>query len=216
MIVVHTLQVGMPRTYGDPNATDPQERAWTSGIAKEPVDGPIWLSKTQLSGDGQADRVHHGGPEMAVLVYSAEHYPLWRAELGMPELPYGAFGENFTVSGLDEATVSIGDTFQVGEALVQVSQPRSPCWKLARRWGVPDLVARVQATGRSGWYLRVLQEGHVAPGQEMVRVDRPCPEWTVELVSRVAVAPEAYGEASAIAACPLLSETWRRRVGRAT
>lgn len=211
-----TLQVGLPRTYGDPDAPDPQDRSWTSGIVKEPVQGPLWLSSSQLEGDGQADRVHHGGPEMAVLAYGAEHYPAWRRELELPDLPYGAFGENFTVAGQSEATVSIGDTFQVGEAIVQVSQPRSPCWKLARRWGLPDLAVRVQQTGRTGWYLRVLEEGLVAPGQEMVLVDRPFQRWTVELVSRVAAAPRDFAEAQELAACPLLSETWRRRVGRAT
>ncbi len=216
MILVRTLQVGMPRTFGDPDARDPEDRPWTSGIVKDPVEGPVWLHATHFEGDGQADLKHHGGPEMAVLAYCAEHYPAWHAELDPLRLPFGAFGENLTVTGLSEETVSIGDTFELGGAIVQVSQPRSPCWKLARRWNVPDLVARVQRTGRSGWYLRVLKEGLVAPGQEMVLVERPFPRFTVALVTRAAVSPQDFAEASELAACPLLSETWRRRVGRAT
>lgn len=216
MNVVCSLQVGLPRTYGDPDARDPQDRPWTSAIAKDPVDGPRWLHATHLEGDAQADREHHGGMEMAVLAYAEAHYAAWHAELAPLRLPYGAFGENLTVSGLTEAHVSIGDTFELGEAVVQVSQPRSPCWKLARRWKVPDLAARVQKTGRTGWYLRVLKEGLVAPGQELVLVERPFERFTVALVSRVLAAPHAFEEAAELAACPLLAETWRRRIGRAT
>lgn len=210
MIVVCSLQVGLPREFGD--AAAPEDRPWTSAIVKEPVDHPLFLASTQLEGDGQADRVHHGGPQMAVLAYAAEHYPLWRAELAL-ELPYGAFGENATVSGASEETVAIGDTYQWGEAVVQVSQPRGPCWKLARLWRVPDLVQRVQQTGRTGWYLRVLQEGHVAPLQALVLLERPFPRWTVARLNRAVYgAPDP--EAAAIAACPLLSESWRERIRR--
>ncbi|HEY9854336.1 MAG TPA: MOSC domain-containing protein, partial [Stenomitos sp.] len=211
MSLVQSLQVGMPRTFGDPEATRPEDRSWTSGIVKEPVDGPLWLATTQLEGDGQADRVHHGGPDMAVLAYSAEHYPLWRAELGL-DLPHGAFGENLTVTGLSEAVVCLGDLYQLGDAIVQVSQPRSPCWKLARRWGMPDLVARVQKTGRTGWYLRVLKEGHVAPNQEMALLERPYPQWTIERVSRAAFGGTPDPTAAELAACPALSGTWRERI----
>lgn len=214
MFVVQSLQVGMPRTYGIPGVSAPEDRPWTSGIVKEPVDGPLWLSTTQLEGDGQADLVHHGGPDMALLAYGAEHYPLWRAELGLPDLPSGAFGENLTVSGLAEATVCIGDLYRLGEALLQVSQPRSPCWKLARRWRMPDLAARVQKTGRTGWYLRVLQEGHVAPRQELVLLERPYPLWTIERVSRAAFGGTPDPLAAELAACPALSETWRERIAR--
>lgn len=206
-----SVQVGLPTRLGTPGAVDRQDRPWTTGFFKHAVAGPVWLGRTNLAGDGQADRRFHGGPDRAVLAYAAAHYPIWRVELGRPDFPEGAFGENFTVDGLDEGSVCLGDTFAVGEALIQVSQPRQPCWKVARRWRMRGLPARVQRTGRTGWYLRVLREGFVAPGLALVLLERPCPEWTVtratETMRRRIHEPDA---ATALAACPFLSASWRR------
>jgi MOSC domain-containing protein YiiM len=152
---------------------DGREPAWESGIFKEPVTHLVRVSAEGLEGDGQADLVNHAGPDKAVLAYSADHYPGWRDELGPPELPFGAFGENLTVSGWDEARVCVGDIVRVGVVRMQVSQQRQPCWKLARRLERADMVRRVVETGRSGWYLRVLEEGEVAAGMEMVLLERP-------------------------------------------
>jgi MOSC domain-containing protein YiiM len=163
--VLLSIQVGKPKRRGVRGSQDPEQKVWVSGIFKEPVTGPVWLGLTNLDGDGQADRRFHGGPTRAVLAYGGDHYPLWIEELGLPELGYGAFGENFTLGGLSEANVRMGDIYTVGEARVQVSQLRAPCWKLARRLNRPDIVERVIENGRSGWYLRVLQEGFVEAGQ---------------------------------------------------
>ena len=94
-----SIQVGLPRSYGHQGAANPMDRPWQTGFFKQPVDGPRWLGRTNLTGDGQADLVNHGGPDKAVLSYAAAHYPAWRAEVGRLDLPYGAFGENFTVEG---------------------------------------------------------------------------------------------------------------------
>ena len=192
------------------------DRPWVTSFFKDPVDGPVWLGLTNLAGDGQADLENHGGPDKAVLAYAAAHYPLWRAELGRPDLPYGAFGENFTIAGLTEATVCIGDVYAIGEARVQVSQPRQPCWKIARRWRIKDLTARVRETGRTGWYLRVLTEGYVEPGLPVTLIERPYPQWTVaratEIMHRRREAPAAAAE---LAACPLLSTAWRETLAAA-
>jgi MOSC domain-containing protein YiiM len=210
---VLSIQVGRPRRYGVEGAADPLERAWTSGIAKEAVEGPLHLGSTNLDGDEQADRVAHGGPDKAVLAYAASHYPLWRADLGR-DLPFGAFGENLTVLGLDEQTVCLGDVFTLGTTRVEVSQPRGPCWKLARRWGIPDLTARVEATGRTGWYLRVLEEGSVEAGQPLRLVARLYPEWTVARATAAMRNRKADpGTAAALAACPALSASWRETLG---
>jgi len=179
-----SIQVALPREHGRADASSAMERAWTTAFFKEPVAGPVFLGRTNLDGDRQGDLQHHGGPDKAAMAYAAAHYPLWHEELGR-ELPHGGFGENFTVEGQDESTVCIGDVYAIGEARVQVSQPRVPCWKIARRWGIKDLSARVQRTRRTGWYLRVLLEGHVAPGDEIVLLDRPHPEWTVLRASDV-------------------------------
>lgn len=200
-----SIQAALPREHGRDDAAEPMGRPWTTAFFKEPVAGPVWLARTNLEGDRQADLKHHGGPDKAVLCYAAAHYPLWRAELGR-ELPHGAFGENFTVEGLDEATVCIGDVYAIGQARVQVSQPRMPCWKIARRWGIEDLSARVQRTGRTGWYLRVLDEGLVAPGDEIARLERPHPEWTIARANAALYTrPRDVDEILALTAVPALA-----------
>lgn len=213
--VVLSIQVGGPTTMGVEGASDPMQRLWTSGIVKRPVEGPVWLGRTNLAGDGQADLVNHGGADKAVLAYAAAHYPDWRIELAPLELPFGAFGENLTVEGQDESSVCIGDVFAVGEALVQVSQPRQPCWKLARRWGLKDLTARVQRSGRGGWYLRVLGEGIIQTGLTLVLRERPYPRWTVALANDLMFRRlEDQDALAALAACPLLSLDWRETLGK--
>jgi MOSC domain-containing protein YiiM len=208
--VLKSVQVGLPRQHGMDGATDPMDRTWASGFYKEPVVGPVRVGFINLAGDGQADRTNHGGPDKAVCVYPADHYGFWRADLGLPALPFGAFGENFTVAGLTEGDVCVGDVWAVGDAVFQVSQPRQPCWKLARRWRVKDLALRVQQTGRTGWYFRVLTEGVVSPGQPLVLVERPYPAWTVERANRVMHHQKDDVRAAAeLAALPLLSESWR-------
>ena len=122
------------------------------------------VTPTGIEGDGQADLVNHGGVDKAICVYPLAHYPHWQEMIGR-ELSPAAFGENFTVDGLTEADVCIGDTWRVGEdVLVQVSQPRQPCWKLARRWQRKTLALEVQESGKTGWYFRVLEEGTVQAG----------------------------------------------------
>lgn len=132
----------------------------STGIYKTPILDPLFLSWSNLEGDGQADLIHHGGTEKAVCVYPYEHYPYWEKEL-QQELAPGAFGENLTIRGMTEDEVCIGDTFQIGDAIVQVSQPRQPCFKLSLRYGLPDLPLQVQSTGFTGFYFRVLKEGIV-------------------------------------------------------
>jgi MOSC domain-containing protein YiiM len=212
-----SIQVGLPAVRGLPGSGDLMDQTWTSGIVKAPVDGPLWLGRTNLAGDGQADLVNHGGPDKAVLSYAAAHYPGWRRELDRPDLPHGAFGENFTIEGLTEDIVCVGDTYTLGEdVVVQVSQPRSPCWKLARRWRMRELTALVEESGRTGWYLRVLREGTVRSGLTVALVERPYPEWTVARASRVMRARTRDREAAgALAACDLLAGSWRTRLADA-
>jgi hypothetical protein len=110
------IQVGRPIVHGHKDAQDPLDQPWRTGFFKLPVSGPVWLGRTNLFGDGQGNRRVHGGPDKAVLAYSANHYLAWRRELTRPDLPYGAFAENFTVDGLVEDTVCIGDVHRVGDA----------------------------------------------------------------------------------------------------
>jgi len=205
-----SIQVGLPTTHSKPDSRDPWDRPWRTGFYKAPVRGPVWLGRTNLAGDGQGNRKVHGGPDKAVLAYAAAHYALWRAELEMPDLPHGAFAENFTVSNLNEATVCVGDIYAVGDARVQVSQPRQPCSNITRRWRINDLTQRVEATGRTGWYLRVLSEAFVEAGEALELLERPSPDWSIVRATRAmqrrAIDAE---EAAALAALPGLSIAWR-------
>ncbi|TWU22031.1 6-N-hydroxylaminopurine resistance protein [Novipirellula galeiformis] len=198
-----SINVGLPRTLGD-------AKPWTSGFLKESVTEPLWLGTTNLEGDGQADRVHHGGPHKAVCVYAAAHYPEWRRTLQKPDLIWGDFGENFTVENLIETEVCIGDTWNVGSATVQVSQPRQPCWKLARRWQIKDLALQVQQSGRTGWYFRVLVEGLVQRAMPLTLVERSHPEWTIAEANRIMHHDKHDRDAAArLAALPTLSPSWK-------
>jgi MOSC domain-containing protein YiiM len=209
-LMLVSLQVGLTRMHGHADAAEAMDREWTSGFYKSPVSGPVWLGTTNLAGDGQADLENHGGPDKAVNAYPSEHYPGWREELQLDVLPFGAFGENFTLGGLTETTIAIGDVFEVGGAIVQVSQPRQPCWKLARRWRIKDLAARVIQTGRTGWYFRVLQGGYVAAADALQRIERPHPEWTIAAANDVMYhRREDRDVTAALSECPALSASWR-------
>lgn len=143
----------------------------TTGIFKEPVSGPISLRTRNLEGDGQADLKSHGGICKAVYAYPYEHYRYWSQELDRTDLAFGQFGENFTVEGMLEKDVSVGDVFRVGGALLEITQPRVPCFKLGIRMGGLDgFPKRFLKSGLVGFYMRVLQEGQVAAGTTIKRI----------------------------------------------
>ncbi|HET8722351.1 MAG TPA: MOSC domain-containing protein [Nitrospira sp.] len=161
-----SLQVGRPRKVQ-------WRRTWiATGIFKEPVAGRVRLHRLNLEGDGQADLTVHGGWDKAVYVYPSEHYAYWRRELPGMALPHGIFGENFTTEGLDEHSVYIGDRFRIGGAIVEVTQPRMPFYKLGIRFGRADMPKRFHVSGRCGFYLAVLQEGDVGAGDSFERMAR--------------------------------------------
>lgn len=192
-------------------------RTVPSGIAKTPVTAPLWLGPTGFSGDGQGDIRHHGGPEKAVHHYPFDHYPRWQADLGPHPLlrAAGAFGENLSTLGLDETTVAVGDVFRLGAALVQVSQGRQPCFRLNLRFGRADMARRVQGSGRTGWYYRVLEPGTVSPGDTLALVDRIAPAWPLSRLWRTLYAdPLNRGELQRIAALTPLAENWRALAAR--
>ncbi len=207
---VIALHIGKVRQIESSESGGWWDKPWQTGFYKEPRSEPLWLGYEGFRGDEQADRRYHGGPEKAVCVYPSEHYPYWCETLGIADLPHGAFGENLTLQGLLETTVCIGDRFSLGEAEIQISQPRQPCWKLARRWHVKDLTARVEQTGFTGFYFRVLRHGQVGTGDTLTLLDRPFPLWTIERCNQVMHHPEDDAESAAsLASCPLLSSSWK-------
>ncbi len=158
-----------------------------SGIAKSPRDGALRVTPVGLEGDEQGDLRVHGGIEKAIHHYPREHYAAWIAELGEHPLlmQAGAFGENFSTSGWSEADVCLGDRVRAGTALLEVSQGRMPCWKLNDRFEVAGMSLRVQESGRTGWYYRVLEEGVVAAGDILQLVERRHPDWSLLRLSEV-------------------------------
>lgn len=211
---VESIQVGQPKPMpaGVPG-TEPAPRLMTTAIWKEPVTGPVRLDADGLHGDAQADRKHHGGVWRAVLMYPAEHYPRWQAEWGRDDVGPGGFGENLTVSGLDEFSACVGDQYRIGAALLEVTSPRTPCHVLARRHGLKDLVATTRETHRHGWYLRVLEPATIAAGLPLELVARPYPEWTIARAAEVKWdAGNRREEAAQLAACPALIPEWREEL----
>lgn len=214
---IESIHVGAVRdmTPGSAHSPEPGAKPWRSAIVKSPIDGRVHVGREGLNGDAQENRKHHGGPEMAMLAYGSPSRTRWRDEFGL-DFPPGGFGENLLISDCDESSVCIGDVYRLGdEVVVQVSQPRAPCWKLARRWGRPSLVQEVLDTGRSGWYLRVLREGDIETGQPVALEDRPYPEITVRAVGDVAHA-KSFDPVmlERIAACEALSASWREQAAR--
>lgn len=181
----------------------------STGIFKEPAARPVFLRRLNLDGDGQADLRVHGGADKAVYAYPWEHYAFWQAELGRKDFTPGQFGENFTVTGWLEDAVFIGDEFRIGEARVQVSQPRSPCYKLGIRMNDNQFPARFAAANRTGFYLRVLQEGKVVAGDAIERVAHDSNSMSVHdtfWLRHGSGTREEYERAMKI---PMLSPSWR-------
>jgi MOSC domain-containing protein YiiM len=214
-ISLRQIFVGLPKTVGIKEARNPMDREWTSAIFKEPVQGPVWVGKTGLSGDGQWDSEHHGGPEKAVFAYAYENYTYWQKELEISEITSGAMGENLVMEHLTEDMISIGDTYQIGEAVLQVSQPRQPCWKPARRFKVKSLALLIQNTGRTGWYFRVLKEGFIEEGQTFSLVERPFPQWTIQKCNQVIHAKQQnFEEVRELSQCKLLAPSMRTTLAK--
>jgi MOSC domain-containing protein YiiM len=185
-----------------------------SAIDKRPVDGRVALSALGLDGDEQADLRVHGGPDKAVCCYPSEHLPRWAALLGRDALPPGAFGENLTLAGLVETGVHIGDTYTLGDAVVQVSQPRGPCFKLAARWGAKALTREMAYDMVAGFYLRVLEPGTVGAGDVLALAERRSAVSVAEVL-RVTYRDRHDPEALArVVAVPELAEQWRASLAK--
>lgn len=207
---VKQLRTGKVKELGKEDAKDPLERRWQSAIFKAERQGPIMLHKTGLEDDEVADKKIHGGPEKALFAYPAQHYAYWQQELNI-EIFEGGMGENLVIEGADEYSTFIGDIYKFGEAVIQVSQPRQPCWKPARRYQILDFALRIQNSGKTGWYYRVLEEGYVEAGAKLQLLERPYPEWSIAACNEVMhVHKDDLKLAYELASCSLLAENWKR------
>lgn len=204
-----SLNVGLPR-----------EVEWhghtvSTGIFKSPVSGRVALRTLNLDGDRQADLTVHGGPEKAVYVYPLQHYAFWKNELPGRDLPYGSFGENFTVQdGPDESSAFLGDRWSVGTAETMIVQPRLPCFKLGIRFGSEQMIRRFLRSGRSGFYLSVIREGEVGAGDEIRLVHREPDPVPVSEITRIFTLQE-YSPADVrsierLVEIPAVPESWKQ------
>jgi MOSC domain-containing protein YiiM len=202
-----SLNVGMPQyrfvVQGRPVAT---------AIYKFPVEGPILLRGVNLDGDAQADLKNHGGPDKAVYCYPSENYPFWRGEFPEMEMPWGTFGENLTTVGLREDEVQIDDRFRVGTAVIEVSQPRYPCSKLAMKFGRPDMIRRFLHSGRPGIYFRVVKEGVMEAGNEIEQLEGERSGISVCNVVHLANGEMDRGLISKVLDLPRLPFFWKERI----
>jgi MOSC domain-containing protein YiiM len=186
--------------------------SFKTGIFKKPVDGRIMLRETNLDGDRQADLSVHGGVNKAVYSYPSEHYSYWRQQLPKEELPWGAFGENFTTEGLFESGVCMGDQYRVGSAVVRVTTPRLPCFKLVAKFQREDMIKRFLSSGYSGFYFSVVEEGEVAAGDEFQFLTGEIPSLTIAEFNHLYTSPapelELLKRAVEVKSLP---ESWRER-----
>lgn len=176
---VVSVNVGLPQVM------EWRGKSFTSSIHKLPVTGPFRVDKRNIVGDQQADLTVHGGPDKAVYAYDLTNYAYWQQQISRPDWPNGLFGENLTTDGLPDQAVYIGDMYRVGTALLQVAQPRFPCFKLNARFDDPTMVRQFSDARRCGIYFRVLEEGHVQAGDEIALVEEP--DKTLSLSDVVAV-----------------------------
>lgn len=173
------------------------------------------MNRLNLEGDRQADLTVHGGRDKAVYAYPSEHYSYWKQELPGADLPWGSFGENLTTAGLTEGEVCLGDRFQIGEAEVVVTQPRIPCFKLNLKFQRDDMAKRFLASRRTGFYLRVLREGEIGAGDEIVRVHSDENHVSISDVLQVYLGvPNSEELRERALRVEYLSRAWREHLGQ--
>lgn len=212
---VQKLFTGKVKKIGNPAASNRMDQQWESGIFKTKVQEPLWLSKTGLTGDEVADTKNHGGPEKAIFAYPIIHYAFWKEEVGIKDIEIGGMGENLAVHFMDEHSVCIGDTYQFCDSVIQVSQPRQPCWKPARRFRKLDFALSIQKIGKTGWYFRVLKEGVVQGDRELELLERPYPQWTIAACNEIMHDKNAERKLTeALYSCEYLAESWKQTLSK--
>ncbi len=200
----------MSVNIGKVESIDQKGKMVQTGIFKNRIDSPVTITRLGIAGDEQADLVNHGGVEQAVCAYPFEHYPFWEKKLGK-SLDCSAFGENLTLIGLTEDEVRIGDTLQWGTAVLQVSQPRKPCFKIGLKHGEPQMALWVKETGYSGFYLRVLTEGVAQSSDPIQYIERMAHNPSVTDVNQASYSNDTALETlGRMAQVPELSRNWRR------
>ena len=204
----------MPRLLSV-NVGLPQDVAWQgktvhTGIWKTPVQGRRMVRRLNIDGDGQGDLAGHGGEHRAVFVYQIDSYGYWQAQLGRSDFSYGQFGENFTVDGLADGGVYIGDRYRIGSAVFEVTQPRVTCYRVGVRMNEPQMAALLVSHGRPGFYFRVIEEGEVEAGDEIVQVTAGPERMTIAQINALLYTPgHPESQLERALRIPALSAGWR-------
>jgi len=199
-----SVNVGLPRDIAW------QGKTVHTAIWKAPVQGRRMVQRLNIDGDGQGDLVGHGGEHRAVFVYQIESYRYWQSRLGRSDFSYGQFGENFTIEGLSDDEVCIGDRYRIGGAVFEVTQPRVTCYRIGIRMNEPQMAALLVAHGRPGFYFRVLEEGEVEAGDEIVQVTANPQRMTVSEVNALLYMPgHPRSQLEQALRIPALSAGWR-------
>ena len=203
-----SINVGMPKNV------QWRDKTVYTGIWKTPVEGPVMVRRTNIDGDGQGDLAGHGGEQRAVMVYQTESYDFWKTYLGRDDLQAGHFGENFTVTGLADGEVCIGDRYQIGDAEFEVTQPRVTCFRVGMRLNEPEMPNLLVAQHRPGFYFRVITEGHVRAGDDIVRTRHGRHELSVADVDALLYLPNRNIEQlRKVVDIPALSPGWQQSFG---
>ena len=189
MAIVKALLIGEVKNYGSQSATDKLNTPWSSAIFKVAQNGEIFANELGFVGDSVADTKHHGGPEKAIFANSFSNYAQWEKFLGFKNLAYGAMGENLCIGGLDESSVCVGDIHKIGSLVLQVSQPRKPCFKLSKRWGNENMATHIFETGLTGWYYRVITPGSCKAGDTIEIIKKDEVGMSILEVNRLFFAP---------------------------
>ncbi len=209
--ILDNLLIGTPKPF--------REDGEISAIAKQPVAYPVQLGLLGLEGNQVADPLHHGGRDKAVHLYPVEHYAFWADKYpGLEILTRpGAFGENLSCTGMTEDKLCLGDIFRIGDALIECSHARQPCWKLNHHFGHADVLKTVIKTTKSGSYFRVLEPGKISAGDTMIQQERVHPDWPLQRLFGLIIGGKHKGkgtELRKLSDMPALAETWRKRAAQ--
>lgn len=190
MAVLKAVLIGKVKDYGDKNSKDSINKPWKTAMFKVAQNGEVTATKLGFVGDSVADIKNHGGEQKAIFANSYQNYEKWEIFLGFKNLPFGAMGENLTIDGLNEDNVCIGDIHQIGSLIIQVSQPRKPCFKISKRWLNKNMTSEIFQTGRTGWYYRVLKNGSCKAGDDVKVLQKDIVGMSVMQLNQLFYAPD--------------------------
>lgn len=208
---IHKVFIGQRNRVSNVLETDSMKNYQDISRHKRVVEEKIWLGKNGLDGDETSDK--NGSHDRAAFAYPIKHYTYWKENFNYESIDLGMIGENFAVLEMDEFTVCVGDQYQFGDAIIQVSEPRLPSWHLSRLVQIEDFALHVQNSGRTGWYFRVLREGYVISRIDLELIDRPYPEWTIAACNEVMhFNKHDLRLTDQLLSCSLLSQHWKNRL----